>query len=439
MTDRTKNMFSVFCLIGVLAVAGFYFLNRPAPKNDDSIVENVSRELPVSVITAKQLDHYERSRSFTGKIFAHRTSELGFKLGGKVTSVFVENGQRVKSGEKIASLDTRDLAAELERTQGLLSEANFRLQLLKDGPRKEVIAAARAQVEEFTVTLSLQTRNLQRRERLRQTNGAISAEDYETSQFSEKAARAQLSAAVAKLEELEAGSRKAEIDAQDSIVKQLQSSVKKIEVQLEDSVLKAPFDGVITKRYVDEGQIVQSGTAMVRLVEDTKLEARIGIPISLVDQIQKNTTNEVVCNGKTFKVFLRSVIPEINLQTQTRTAIFDLEQATNLPIPGEIVRVNINRKINVDGFWVPVTSLKSGRRGLWSIYVANELDGNLTSEQRDVEILFKDEVKAFVRGTIDDGDQVIAGGIHRLAPEQRVSIQQSDDTRLAGFANSKSK
>jgi pyruvate/2-oxoglutarate dehydrogenase complex dihydrolipoamide acyltransferase (E2) component len=47
---------------------------------------------------------------------------------------------------------------------------------------------------------------------------------------------------------------------------------------LEKSVLKAPFAGTVAARLMDEGTVIMAGQTVLRLVEDTHLEARVGVP-----------------------------------------------------------------------------------------------------------------------------------------------------------------
>ena len=73
------------------------------------------------------------------------------------------------------------------------------------------------------------------------------------------------------------------------------------------------------------------------------------------------------------------------------------------------------------GFWIPSSTLSRGRRGLWSVLVLQPADdGKQKAQKRDVEVLHTSGDRALVRGTLDDGDVVIASGAHRVAPGQAV-------------------
>ena len=75
-----------------------------------------------------------------------------------------------------------------------------------------------------------------------------------------------------------------------------------------------------------------------------------------------------------------------------------------------------------DGAWVPVTALRDGVRGLWTVLVAVPSDAGSVVAEEAVEILYADETRALVRGTFADGARLIESGAHRVTPGQAVQI-----------------
>ncbi len=357
MTQRSLSiLFAV--LIGVSAVYG---LNRMRTSDindvDDSVLKSSSRELPVNVVVAKQVGSFQNARDFTGKIFARRTSDIGFKRGGKVVEVLVEEGQAVKKGQVIARLDVRELNSQMQQTESRLNAAMAQYLLLKNGPRAEVINAARANVRRMVAVSELQTRGLDRRKSLSMAS-AVSGEEVEQYEFNDAAFKAQLAAARAQLAELEAGTRKEEVEIQRAVLDQIVAEKDTVKIQIEDSELTAPFDGTIAKRFVDEGSVVTPASSIARVVEDELLEAKIGIPPVLAYNLRPGDEYDIACSGRTVTSILRCVLPEIDQRTQTRTAIFDIHTSGQLgPAVGEIARVSLNRTVQATGFWLSSEAL----------------------------------------------------------------------------------
>ncbi|MDP1556816.1 MAG: efflux RND transporter periplasmic adaptor subunit, partial [Hyphomonas sp.] len=112
---------------------------------------------------------------------------------------------------------------------------------------------------------------------------------------------------------------------------------------------------------------------------------------------------------------LRNVTGVVNASQRTVAAVFDIDDTSPVSA-GSIVRLSLPRTIDEGGFWVPVKSLTSATRGLWTVYVAVP-DGNRTRAQaRLVEMVHTSGDRAFVRGPMQPGDRIIVDGLHRITP-----------------------
>ena len=393
------------------------------------------RPLPVSVVRVEPATRYAHQREYSGVIVARRLSDVGFEHGGKVLTVAVDDGAVVPAGQVLAALDTRQLDAERDQVAGQLREARARLSLLQEGPRDETIAAARSEVDRLEAMARLQTNNLSRREQLWKSQ-SVSLEEVDQARTNLDAVSAQLSAARHQLDELLTGTRPEDIAAQEAVVAQLEAAARAMEVRFEDSVLRAPFAGTVAKRFVDEGRVVTAGTPIVRIVEDRRLEAQIGVPPDLARHLNEGRTYVIHCDDDDYQATLRAVLPELNARTQTRLAVFDLLPTERTPAVGELARVSLTREVDCDGYWIPATSVQRGERGLWSVFaLAESADTDrATVERRDVEILFADVDRVLARGTLSTGDRVVADGLHRLVNRQWVTVINQDASFLSQSA-----
>ena len=75
------------------------------------------------------------------------------------------------------------------------------------------------------------------------------------------------------------------------------------------------------------------------------------------------------------------------------------------------------------GFWLPVSALVAGERGLWSLYAVKPAENNTYQVvRRAVEIIHNDAERVLVRGSIESGDRIIIHGSHRIVPNQLVKL-----------------
>jgi len=328
-----------------------------------------SRALPVRTTTVEIVPGYFAKRSFTGRAVAGRTSRMAFEMGGTIKSVNVDLGSKVTTGMVLAELDTSRLKANKNQ---LLAER-----------------------DEVSASLNLAIRTLGRAQNT----------------FKKGHASAQ------RLDEAEANaiSLKARL-------KRLDASLETLEVDISKSSIKAPFGGTITDRMLDEGTVVGGGTALLEVTEDIRMEAHIGMPPEHAVAV-KNGAEVELRNGNRKLITgaaVRSVVPVIEGSTRTMMVTFDIP-ASSVP-RGELVSAVVQNWQEATGAWLPLRALSSDVRGLWRVYKVVTKTGDPHVRFENVQILYSDSDRAFVTGTLSNGDVVISDGIDRLAPGQRVRL-----------------
>ncbi|MDJ0553206.1 MAG: HlyD family efflux transporter periplasmic adaptor subunit [Microcoleaceae cyanobacterium MO_207.B10] len=278
---KKKKWICVSLLVIVLATTfgSLKFLqnqNISAKPTSESSLPNI---LSVKAIPIKLVNSYSVSQSYTGIVEAKRTSELGFEQSGLLTSIYIEEGEKVAKGEAIAQLDTSQTKAqravliaqkeraiatlkELQRgprveviaaTRASLAQEQARLQELQRGPRIEVIAATRASLAQeqarlqelqtgprtedikaarsALLDLEEQVELAEIREKRREglyKEGAISLEQFDEASTETDTLNARLEKARSELEKLKTGTRSEQIEAQKARVAQMQSQLDEL-------------------------------------------------------------------------------------------------------------------------------------------------------------------------------------------------------------------
>jgi RND family efflux transporter MFP subunit len=400
-------------------------------------IPKTARILAVRTVAASPVTSYESSREYTGAIVARRISQLGFELAGKLTALHANEGDSVPAGTVLAQLDTEHLETNRRRFVARQAQAVARLDEIVAGPRDEDIAAARARVESVQAEVELLKLQTARHKRL-VASKASSQDEYEQHAYGLKAREANLNEARHDLEELLNGTRKEQIEAQRAVVDEVGAAVAEIDVDLRKSRLLAPYDGTVARRLTDDGTVVEAGQPVFRLVEDQVLEAWIGLPTQAVGQLIEGSTQSLKIHGEQFLATVAGRFPEVDPATRTRTVVLRLDaEAARRVVHGQIVRLELNETVEADGFWLPLTSLTKGSRGLWTVLVVEEgvnrasQSSSLSVARRDVEVLHTASDRVLVRGTLNPGDRVVAGGTHRVVPGQRVRLASvPNDPRL---------
>lgn len=430
-----KNKFKLFSGIALITLLLLFIINQFSGNkllnSPPALVINPANKLgnanttPVETVSLKPVKKYQVSRSYSGRVVAKRNVDLSFPLSGMLTKIKVEEGEVVKKDTPLAYLNTDTLHVKQQELLAKKARLVAQLKELEAGARPETIAAARAVVADVREQLKLATQKRLRRIYLYE-QGAISREQSEEAVASESSLQARLNEAQSRLDELEAGTRSEQIEAQQASVKEINANIAKIVLELNKSVLKAPFAGTISKVQVDEGTIVSPERSVLRLVEDGVLEAHIGIPVDRSEQIEVGNTLALKIEENIYQAKVASLLPELDANTRTLTAVLTLKPSpTQKVFPGQTAQLQLTKTIADSGFWLPITALVRGERGLWYCYVVSKTDSESTFriERRAVEVLHGDSNRVLVRGTLRPGEKAIANDIDRLVPGQLVTLK----------------
>ena len=320
--------------------------------------------MPVKLVTS-----VDRTARYVGRIEPARSNRLAFERPGTLVTVLADEGDRVAGGEVLARLDTRALEAR-----------KAELEARRDGLEAEV------ELAELT---------LERQSQLRD-RGHTSAQAFDE-------VRLQLARLTAGLGEIDAG-------------------LRAIDVDLSKSELIAPFAGQVTARRLDEGGVVAPGAAVLEIIEAERPQLRVGVPVDQARTVSLGDAVTVDRSGRMLDGTISAIRPDIDPATRAKIILIDLPASPDLTF-GSTAELVLAEPMRMSGFWVPLTALREGARGLWTITTMVETGTGLEAGAETVEILLLENDRAFVRGTLRDGSAVVSSGTHRLVPGTRIAVR----------------
>lgn len=201
-------------------------------------------------------------------------TDLGFQVPGRIDSIAVREGDDVRAGQELAWLDRSELAARRQAADGQRAAAAARLTELERGFRTEEISQARESARAAAERLAETRREVDRARRLF-AGGAISQRQLETAETAFTVADAQHGAAAEQLKLLETGPRTEQIAAQRALVAQADAAVAQADAALDHTVIRAPFDGQVTIRHREPGEVLPAGAAVVTVANRADRWVRI--------------------------------------------------------------------------------------------------------------------------------------------------------------------
>ncbi|MBC2886120.1 efflux RND transporter periplasmic adaptor subunit [Ochrobactrum sp. CM-21-5] len=306
---------------------------------------------------------------FAGTIEPRYSTDLAFRVLGRIINRPVQVGDLVKKDEMVAMLDpsTLDLAVQSARADLASAEAQY--------------ANAAASEERQLVLLK---------------GNNISQADYDAAKQARDSA--------------EAGLEKA------------QASLKKAQDQRSYAVLRPDFDGVISQTNAEVGQVVSAGQPVMTVARPDIREAVVDIPDSMPQyfvqgtpfQVQLQADSAVTGNGS-----VREVAPQADAQTRTRRVRIALENPQDAFRLGATIRAT-RATSEQDLVALPLQSLleQDGQTGVWVIDPKTQ-----TVSFHKIELIER-RGGDFIAGGVDVGSYVAIAGVHELREGQKVRLDE---------------
>ncbi|WJD47949.1 MULTISPECIES: secretion protein HlyD [unclassified Enterobacter] len=193
-----------------------------------------------------------------------RTVNLSFRVGGRLQTLNVDEGDRLKAGQTLGVLDRAPYENALLQAKANVSTAQAKYDLTIAGYRDEEIAQAVAAVNQARAAYDYAQNFYQRQQGLWKSR-VISANDLENARSSRDQAQASLKSAQDKLSQFRAGNRPQEIAQAKAGLEQAQAQLAQAELDLHDTTLVAPSDGTVLTRAVEPGSMLNAGSTVLTL------------------------------------------------------------------------------------------------------------------------------------------------------------------------------
>ena len=229
----------------------------PDPEARVEVDGKAAPDLPSRTVQAAPAESrpMERAVSVIGALAAIDQATLSVKVSGRLQSLSVDLGTRVKRGELVAQIESVDYELKLRSAEALLAQARARLGLLLVGADDAVKAEETSTVRQAKASL-LESQKQRDRTRELAKRGISSQADLEIVEANSEIAFSR------HLEAIE------DIRQRQGVLQQRRVEVEIARQQLADAKILAPFDGIVADLNAIEGGQVTEGTMLVRIEKD---------------------------------------------------------------------------------------------------------------------------------------------------------------------------
>jgi HlyD family secretion protein len=329
----------------------------------------------------------ENSLLYPGNLLPEQSIGVVSKVGGKVDSVFVSEGDRVVQGQTLISIEKDVVRLQMEQARAGYQAASAQYRKAVKGVREKELTNAKASLEQAEKDIEIARTNLERSRRLLDA-GTISRSTYEEAENSFESAKMKLENAGRNVSLMEEGASEEELEIARANAEAMKAQFELAQLQFENSDITSPGTGIVARVMAEEGNMVGTTTPLLIIVQDDPLYADVPVPE---------------------KYF--GLIAEKREQIEAR--VFPIAYPENLPFSGMVTGVDTVIDAASRTFTVEIAVVNSEKSLRPGMYVNVELI--LQKSERAVMVpesalvIRDDETVVFI---VDEGDSFHA----RLRP-----------------------
>ncbi|HSB79363.1 MAG TPA: efflux RND transporter periplasmic adaptor subunit [Candidatus Methylomirabilis sp.] len=418
-----------------LVVAGLLLLAACSEQSASGKVSPAAPPgVPVMAATVTQKPVPVQVRA-VGTVQAVSSVMIKSQVDGQVSRVHFQEGQDVRKGDILFTLDPGPFEATLRQAKANL--ARERAQLLQAEAALSQSRAAAKQAEANLARDMAQLENAKAQERRYKTlidDGAVSSEQYDTVRTAAAATvataeadRAAIASAQAAIQSAEAtvANVKASIEADQAVVDNAQ-------IQLDYSMIRAPMEGRAGNLLVHPGSAIKArddSSPMVMINQIQPIYVAFSVPQKYLADIKKYMAGGTLQVGATPQGQegnpIQGNLTFINNTVDTSTASIQLKatfsNADNTLWPGQFLNVLLTLTTEPNAVVIPSQAIQTGQQGPYVFVIKSDL----TVETRDVVVERTVGPDAVIQQGLAPGERVVADGQVRLVPGARVEIRTS--------------
>lgn len=366
---------SRFLVAAILALVALAALALWLSQRSSTPARSTQTAIPVRVVSVDRQD-VPRYTSAIGSVLSLHSVQVRPQVEGVLTKVLVKEGQWVKAGDLLATLDDRAIRANLEQARAQLGQSQAQLQV---------------------AGIDL------KRYRLLSTDNGVSRQT---------------------------------LDQQQALYHQLQATVKgnqaaiaNAQVQLSFTQIRSPVTGRVGIRNVDEGNFLRVADAqgLFSVTQIDPIAVEFSVPQQMLPTLQgllSAATPAVVeayldANGQSNLLaegHLMLIDNQVSATTGTVRVKAEFANADARLWPGQLVTVKLRTAVDEKTLVVPPPVVQRGIDG----YFVYRLDGDTVSSV-PIQVLYQDSDLNIIAG-VKAGDRLVLDGQSRLKPGARVEV-----------------
>ena len=355
----------------------------------DPVAQPDKASAPVAPVAVVQRGQLANQLQVAGEFLPYQEVELHAKVAGYIKRINVDIGDRVKTGQVLATLDIPELEAQVQGATAGVRQT------------REQITRAKSEVQSAQANYDALHAESQRLQQAAKAQpGLIAQQELDDAMAKDQAAAAQVDAA------------KSGLSATQQQLGVSQADQQHYASLADYSRITAPFNGVVTWRYADTGALIQAGTSnagsmpVVKLAQIDVLRLRLPVPESLAPFVRVGDTAqiEVQALNKTFSGKVTRDTAALDPSTRTMQVEIDVPNPKGQLQPGMYAQVTLDIQRAGDALVVPIQAVdQSGAQPAVML-----VDSSNHVQHRAVQVGLSTANRTEILNGLQAGDKIIA-------------------------------
>jgi RND family efflux transporter MFP subunit len=327
------------------------------------------------------------------------------KIAGYVRNIRVDIGDHVQQGEVLATLEVPEIQDDMAKAKAGVATAEAN------------VVTAQAAITHAEASANIAHLSFQRiRDVAAKDKGLVPRQDVDVAQSRDLEAAAQLASANSSLkaaQEMKAGA---------------ESEYSRAQVMSQYAVIRAPFTGVITKRYANTGSMIQAGISsqsqampLVRIAQNDTLRVILPVPVNAADAIKDGQPVEVnVMNlGTVIQGKVTRFADSVQMATRTMDTEVDIPNRDGKLVPGMYAEVHLHLAARSNVLSVPLDAVDGLGTSAQQVYLVRSGEVHLIR----VTVGLQTPTRVEILTGLQSGDQVVVGRHSGLSDGEKVNAR----------------
>jgi len=412
---KNRGWLPLVISLGILSLAAFAFYISTTNKPKESLPVPESKSRPSLTVTVQPVSSksFPKTLSVSGSLAAWDELPIAAEASGlRIENIYVDEGDRVRKGQVLATLNDRLLKAQMNQSEARVSKA------------KSVIRQQQAAIREAEALKTEADRNFKRYDNLVR-EGAISQQEAQSRGTSAATTQARVDSARQSLSVAQSDLMAAQADLEEFKARMLQTKIL------------APDDGFISTRQAKLGSVTSgaagSSSALFTMVRDSRIELNAEVSELDLPGIRAGQAVSITSDADPSKRYtgrVREIAPVVDAQTRIGLVRISLPPNAELR-PGMFVRGTLSLG-SAPALVVPETALlfKEGRPFVFVLKGEPRQDSTAQASARSIQTGARNGGFVEVRSGLSAGEQIILSGAGYLKDGDTVRIGSLDGTAL---------